>query len=361
MKIAYFITGLRLGGAEVSTINTANKMAERGHQVLLVYLAGSNEFQSVIRPEVRLVNLHMKKNLIGLFQALHRARKTLRAFHPDVIHGQMIHANLFVRLLRLWIRLPKVISSEHSIDIQGRVRMWAYRITDSLSDLNTNVSREATERFITQKAFSRPKSRPMYNGIDTTRFDKNPVTRAKIRAQYGLTDTDFVFLCAGRLTLAKDHQNLLTAFSQVQGAKLILLGKGELQQQIEETIQTLQLTDRVIVAGAHRNINDYYAAADCLVLSSAWEGMPMVVIEAMASELPVITTNVGGADETVEDPQWIVPTKNPAALAQTMQRMIETPLEERNAIGKQNRQKARRFDINHICDEWERLYRFTHR
>lgn len=357
MKIAYYITGLGLGGAEVSTINLANKMAKHGHQVMIIYLTGDNE-HTTIRNDIQVIGLHMAKTPCGLLKALWRTRKIMQKFRPDVVHGQMIHANLFVRLLRCMIRLPRVICSEHSIDIRGKGRMWIYRITDWLSDMNTNVSREATNRFIEQKAFSKRKSRPMYNGIDTGQYQASLTARDAIRQQYHISPDEFVFLSAGRLTPAKDHKNLLQALSQISGsAKLIILGKGELQKEIEQTIRDLHLTTRVLMVGAHPNVNDYYSAADCLVISSAWEGMPMVVIEAMANGLPIVTTHVGGTDETVQDPRWIVPPHNATALATTMQHMLELTREERNAIGAQNRQTAQRFDINHICDEWETLYR----
>lgn len=360
MKIVYCITGLGLGGAEVSTINLANKMAERGNQVMILYLAGENE-HTTIRNDIQVIGLHMSKTPQGFFNALWRARKIMQQFRPDVVHGQMIHANLFVRLLRCVIRLPRVICSEHSIDIRGKGRMWTYRITDRLSDMNTNVSREATNRFIEQKAFSKRKSRPMYNGIDTGQYQASLTARNAIRQQYHISRDEFVFLSAGRLTPAKDHKNLLHAFSQLgEHTKLLILGKGELQQEIEQTIKELHLSRRVLLVGAHPNVNDYYSAADCLVISSAWEGMPMVVIEAMSNGLPIVSTHVGGTDETIRDPRWIVPTHNATALAASMQHMLELPANERSAIGEQNRCTAQRFDINHICDEWESAYRLTH-
>lgn len=360
MKIAYYITGLGLGGAEVSTINLANKMAERGHQVMMIYLTGDNEHDQTIFNDIQVVGLQMPKNPLGLLRALWKARKIMKAFRPDVVHGQMIHANLFIRLLRCVVRLPRVISSEHSIDIQGKGRMWAYRLTDWLSDMNTNVSREATNRFIEQKAFSSHKSRPMYNGIDTARYQTDSEARNIIRQKYHIIPDEFVFLSAGRLTPAKDHRNLLQAFSQLGvHAKLIVLGKGELQQEIEQTIKEFHLNTCVLMVGAHPNVNDYYSAADCLVISSAWEGMPMVVIEAMANGLPIVSTHVGGTDETIQDPRWIVPAHNASALAACMRQMFELSRDERKAIGAHNRQTAQRFDINYICDEWELCYRLT--
>lgn len=355
MKIAYFITGLGLGGAEVVTINLAAQMVSLGHQVMIVYLNGNNEHTNV-DVRIELAGLEMRKTPLGMIKALRKAARLMRSFHPDVVHGNMIHSNIFVRLLRLFMHLPLVVCSEHSMDIRGRERMLAYRMTDFLSDVNTNVSGESTAYFIKKKAFSASKSRAMYNGIDTSYFKCNSSLELDIRTKYGIAQDEFLFLHVGRLTLAKDHATLISAFSEVVGAKLLLLGKGELLVQIEEQIADLGLGDRVVLAGAHSNTVDYYCAADCLVLSSQWEGLPTVVLEAMSCSLPVITTDVGAARETIADERWITPSHDAQTLAQVMNQMIKLPLTERMTLGDKNIQKAQKFDIHHISQLWQQIY-----
>lgn len=355
MKIAYFITGLGLGGAEVVTINLARQMVEAGNKVMIVYLSGANEHTN-IDSRIEVIGLEMQKTAFGMLRALHRASRIVRRWRPDVVHGNMIHANIFVRLMRILVKVPKVVCSEHSMDIRGRGRMLAYRLTDFLSDVNTNVSNEATVHFIVAKAFGRDKSQAMYNGIDTSSFVRTPVAGLDIRSKYGIEPTEFVFIHVGRLTQAKDHNMLVNAFAKISGAKLLLLGKGELLVQIEEQISDLGLGDRIILAGAHSNTVDYYSAADCLVLSSAWEGLPTVVLEAMSCSLPVITTDVGAARETIADEQWITSSHDVQALAQVMSQMIKLSRAERLALGDKNAQKAQKFDIHHISQLWQQIY-----
>lgn len=356
MKIIYFITGLGLGGAETVTVNVANKMENRGHDVSIVYLNGTNEHADRINPNIFVCGLDMVKSPIGFILALFKARKLLKNIKPDVVHGNMIHANVFIRILRILVKIPRLISSEHSMDIRGKQRMIAYQFTDFLSDVNTNVSQESTNIFIKQKAFSPSKSKTMYNGIDTSKFHYDKDIRTSLRKEYGVKEDEFLFLHVGRLTEAKDHNNLLEAFSLVRNGKLLLLGKGELYDQVKNKITTLSLNDRVIMAGAHSNVADYYSAADAMVISSAWEGMPMVVIEAMSCSLPIITTNVGGAMETVADSRWIAPIKDPKYLASIMEDMMILSGQERVVIGKSNNNRSKQFDTNVICERWEHLY-----
>lgn len=356
MRIAYFITGLGLGGAEIVTIGIANEMVRRGHDVLLVYLTGGNAHAPVIDPRVEVVGLGMRKSPAGLFGALRKARKLLRRFRPDVVHGNMVHANLFVRILRLFAGIPRLVCSEHSKNIEGRGRMWAYRGTDFLSDVNTNVSQEATDHFIAAKAFGPRKSFAMYNGIDLRCFTPDAEARARIRREYGIPDDEFLWINVGRLTEAKDQANLLRAFEKTGFGWLMIVGEGKLRGVLEQRIGKMPLGGRVVLTGAHTNVADYYRAADCFVLSSAWEGFGIVLAEAMSCGLPVLSTDSGGCAEVVDDPCRMVPVCDSDALAARMKEMCRLGAEERAAIGAANRQKAKRFDLVKICDRWEQIY-----
>lgn len=148
MKILYVITGLGMGGAEAITIDVAQKMLERGHEVAVLYLTGDNLQQHRIKLQMEIIGLHMKKSPIGFLRALKQARIYVNMFSPNVVHAQMFHANLFCRILRLFTRMPFLICTEHNRNIEGAIRMKLYRLTDCLSDMNTNVSEEATNYFI---------------------------------------------------------------------------------------------------------------------------------------------------------------------------------------------------------------------
>ena len=356
MKIAYFITGLGLGGAEVVTIDIANEMARRGNEVLFLYLTGENAHKSKFLPQIDVVGLGMQKTPTGLIKALFKTKKIMKKFAPDVVHANMIHANLFVRFLRLIIPLKRVVSTEHNKNIEGSLRMKAYQWTNSLSDFNTNVSKEAVDFFIEQGAFKAANSSVMYNGIPFKRYNRDEQKVSEIRQKYGICEDDFLFINLGRLTEAKDHVNLLTAFSKLESGKLMILGQGDLFDMLQNKIKELGIGDRTILAGAHPNVGDYYSAADSFVLSSAWEGLPMVILEAMSYKLPIVTTDVGGARETVGDERWIVESKNSEKLATKMSEMMNLNEEERKKIGTRNRAKASEFDIETICDNWIKIY-----
>lgn len=238
--------------------------------------------------------------------------------------------------------------------------MWMYRFTDWLSDVNTNVSEEATSFFIQQKSFSVRKSKTVYNGIDLGQFTPCREQGFPVREQYKIRESDFLFLNVERLMPAKDQRNLITAFQCLANiysdVKLLIVGEGELRKELEKYVGELSLKKRVIFAGAQQQIAEYYNAADCFVLSSAWEGFGIVLAEAMACGLPVIATDSGGCAEVVDDAGYMVKPRDSRDLFLKMRQVYEMKPEKPLKLGVCNREKAMRFDIDQICRQWIEIY-----
>ena len=130
----------------------------------------------------------------------------------------------------------------------------------------------------------------------------------------------------GRLTEAKDQSNLLNAFAclskEYNNTKLLIIGKGHLDESLTILCDELRISDKVSFLGAKTDIENYYNASDCFVLSSAWEGFGLVIAEAMACGLPAISTDAGGCAEVVANNQWVVPVQNSSALYVKMKEIL---------------------------------------
>jgi glycosyltransferase involved in cell wall biosynthesis len=171
----------------------------------------------------------------------------------------------------------------------------------------------------------------------------------------------FVWLAVGRLAEAKDYPNLLRAFTAVpeRGAALLIAGRGPLRASIEALASSLGLDDRVRFLGLRHDVPQLMNAADAYVMSSALEGMPLVLQEASATGLPVVATDVGGNGEVVVNDVsgFITPAKDPAALAQNMARVMSMSEENRRRMGLAGqRYVSSRFGIEHVLDLWEGIY-----
>lgn len=356
MNILYVITGLGVGGAEIVTINLANTFHSWGNKVGIVYLSGNNQHEEKINSGIRVWGLNMTKNFWGFMRAQMLMSRILKEFNPDVVHAHMFHANVFMRCCRMHCAITYLITTEHNKNIESRFRMWLYRVTDRLTDLNTNVSLEATDYFVGQRAFRRKNSIVMYNGIDLKKITSWIMTK-DLRKQMNM-ESDFIFLNVGRLTHAKDQKNLIQAFkrleSELPNVKLLIAGNGPLREQLETEIKEMGLLGKILLLGVKEDIAEYYNVADCFVLSSAWEGFPMVIIEAMAMKLPIVTTECG--KEALDDNRYVVPIHNAEMLSCKMKEIYNLSSEERNKLGQQNYHTVLKYDLNKICSSWKNIY-----
>ena len=146
MRIAYMLTSLGFGGAERQVVALAERMAARGHQVLLIVLR--HRAEHVWPANVPVVYLDMSKSLTGIMSGLVRGRRALLDFQPDLVHSHTFPANMAARLLRASGASPRTLSTIHNIYEGGWHRTFACRITDRLAIHTTAVSRAVATRCI---------------------------------------------------------------------------------------------------------------------------------------------------------------------------------------------------------------------
>lgn len=363
MRTLLFVTtGLAYGGAETQLKELAIRLKQRGWEVhiasMLPPTAYVEDLESVGIP---VYNLRMRRKVPDP-RAIFRLVSIIRTTCPLVVHAHMIHANLLSRIVRLTAKTPTLICTAHNIIEGGCLREIAYRVTDPLSDMTTQVSLAGLERYIRVGAAPKHKIIFIPNGIDTARFCPDANARQSLRRSLGVEDA-FVWLTVGRLEPVKNHFGLIEAWRQVVCSNpqsvLLIVGQGPLHDQISQHVQQEKLETSVRLLGLRRDIPDLMRAADGFVLPSLWEGMPLVLLEASASGLPIVATNVGGNAEVVLDgvSGFLVPPQNSARLAEAMQRVMALPEPQRRAMGEAGRQHIlANYDIERIVDRWETLY-----
>jgi glycosyltransferase involved in cell wall biosynthesis len=360
MRIAYMLTSLGKGGAERQVVALAERMATRGHQVVLIVLTPRETHEWPTSPDV--IRLDMRKSPAGFCSGLASAHRFLRSFHPDLIHSHTFPANMAARMLHVLGCAPVVISTIHNVYEGGWQRTLAYKITDRFSLHTTAVSEAVASRFIQIGAAPQSKCTVITNGIDLAEFTPAPNRRTTLRNQLSAGD-NFVWLAAGRVVPAKDYSNLLRAFVDVRfaspHAQLWMAGEAHAAQAklMRDISEQLGISDALHWLGLRNDMPALLDAADAFVLSSAWEGMPLVVGEAMAMEKPIVATDVGGVRELIGDAGVLVPPKDSAALADAMLRIMQMPDGHRQAMGQAGRERIRQhFDMNTKAEEWEALY-----
>ena len=359
MKNAFVITGLGMGGAEHVVVNLADKLSKQGVEVLLVYLTG----QAFVFPKNKKIKV-IAINMIGyrdFFNAYIKLRKIIKEFKPDVVHGHMVHANILTRLLRLSLHIPRLISTAHNTNEGGRLRMLAYRFTDMLCDITTNVSEEAVNAFISKKAVNSKKIICVHNGISTDRFNYSFSERNRVRKELNISSNKLL-LAVGRLEIAKDYPNLINAIALLKDErldfKLIIVGEGSQKQKLIELVSTLGVQDYVEFIGVRRDIPSLMSASDIFVLPSAWEGFGLVVAEAMACKRVVVATDCGGVKEVVGQSGILVRPKDSIELANALSTALNLNDDEKSKLGLNARSRIERlYSLDAVMKTWIKLYK----
>jgi glycosyltransferase involved in cell wall biosynthesis len=364
MRVLYLSTSMGMGGADKQLLSAAQEMCSRGHDVLIVSLTSLGPMGQEARSSgIPTESLEMPRGFPDP-RGLARLVRIVRAWRPDVVHSHMVHANLMARVLRLFVPVPAMISTIHNIYEGGPLLMAGYRLTNGLVDHMTIVSQAAAERFVREGIVPKRLLRVVPNGIDTDRFRDVPLaTREALRRSLGV-EAGFVWLAVGRFETAKDYPNMLHAFAWVRQrypeTVLLLAGRGSLQSETTALAESLGLGSWVRFLGVRHDVPELMSAADGYVMSSAWEGMPMVLLEAAAAGLPIIATLVGGNHEVVlnEESGILVPPRDPDALGLAMQRLVGLPEAQRRLMGERGREYVRaHYHLSRVVDSWENLYR----
>jgi glycosyltransferase involved in cell wall biosynthesis len=352
-----------LGGADQQILSVTQSLRARGWDARIVSMTALGPMGlQARRLGIPTDSLEMRRGVPDP-RGVVRLATLIRSWKPDILHSHLAHANLMARLLRPFVPVPILVSTIHSSYDGGRLRLLGYRFTDRLADCTTIVSEIAAERYLAARAVPRDRLRVIPNGVDTDRFRPIPEARAGLRHELGLGEA-FVWLAVGRFELAKDYPNMLAAFARVSARRpdsiLLLVGRGSLQHETEELVRSLGLGDRVRFLGVRGDIPELMSAADGYVLSSAWEGMPMVLLEAGAAGIPIVATAVGGTPEVVLDGEtgFVAPPRDPGALEEAMLRLAALSADDRHRLGRQGRGYIEaHYALPRIVDLWEETYR----
>lgn len=268
-------------------------------------------------------------------RVLWRLRRDWRTFRPALVQTFLFHANILGRLAAWSASVPHVISGIRVADRRSRIYSRIDRWTNRFVDRNVCVSRGVADYCEQECGFDPTKTVVIPNGVDARLFAQATPFDWK---QLGLPAEAAIVLSIGRLEEQKGIDDLLTAFSttaaMIPHAYLVLVGDGPDRAKLEACSVSLGLSGRVRFLGRRTDVPQLLAGANLFVLASRWEGMPNVVLEAMAAGLPVVSTRVEGTTELIAEGEtgWLVPADNPSSLSDRMTDVLSHP-ERAQAVG----------------------------
>jgi len=358
---AIAIPGLdRIGGAERQAMLLAKGLRRRGWRVSVVAVYGTGGAAAAELREcgVGFTSLEMRKGLADP-RGWMRFHRWLKQEQPDVLHAHLPHAAWLCRWSRLAAHVPAMVDTLHSSCTGKNGRRIGYACSRWLPDHVTAVSRATAVSHLAAGMVREESLSIVGNGIEVEAWQPNVQARAAARRQLGLTD-EFLWMAVGRLEAVKDYPTLLRAMARApEKTRLLILGTGPLGAELTKLTAQLGLERRVRFLGFEPDVVRWMQAADGFVLSSRYEGLPMVLLEAGACGVPAVATDVPGTREVVVDGVngWLARAADPISLGEAMTRLSGMSLEERCAMGESARRRViNEFGMESVLDRWERLY-----
>lgn len=366
-KIVFLVTDTQRGGAETQIQRIASTLSHRGDQELhiIALLSPDNDHHLFSKiPEVHFHSLNMSRGQ-GRPKDLIRAVRLLREIQPDVLASFCFHANLLGAIAGRLARVPVIISSIRGERFGSPLREQIERSLDRLRlrDVVTTNSDLVAKSLIKRKITSPKRTIVIPNGIRLQDYFRESAP-SSLREELSLSEDQFLWLAVGNLRSAKDYPNLLAAFEQlqadIQNARLIIAGAFDQDEVVDELRRhPLVLRGVVQLLGPRSDIPELLEIADAFVLSSAHEGLPNAVMEALATATPVVCTDVGGVRELVEPgiSGFVVPPQEPRTLSEAMAEMVLLSLEERRSMGENGKAYIEAtFGLDRVVTQWDELF-----
>jgi glycosyltransferase involved in cell wall biosynthesis len=364
LRIAIYIGQLERGGAEGQVALLAHGLIERGHDVRIATGEGPAD---VIPPEMLDYVIHLPdRPRYGRWRSL---RRFLREFEPDVLHSQLSVANVFGTLASAIDRVPCRIMSLLSTDplktfsVKNAERLAA-RFAHRVMVNSAGVWEVALGRM----GIPEDEVVLIYNGVDTDRFtpERKDGYGAAVRSELNIPEGAFVVGDVANFWPIKDHRTLLEAMAwlhrevlEKDKPYLLLVGSGPDEPAIREKAGELGLLPYVRFAGSVADVERYYAAMDVFALTSRAEGFSNAVLEAMASGLPCVVTDVGGNAEAVGDgvSGYVVAPGDVAALRDKLSILLEDARLRADMGAAGRRVAIEKFGVDRMVDETVRMYK----
>lgn len=347
IRVLWLIKGLGPGGAEQLLVSAARVTDHDRFAVEAAYLRADKR-QLVPALEQAGVRTHcLTTGRAGRLLWPLRLRRLMAGF--DVVHGHSpLLAGVVRPLARSLRRRPITVSTEHNVwSSFTRPTRLLNAVTAVLDAQRWAVSEEA---LASMWAPLRRGAEVLVHGIVQNDTPPDPDARRRVRAEFGIPADAVVAVIVANFRREKDYPNVLhaarRAFDTDPRLWVVAVGQGPLEADVRALHAELGLGDRFVLAGYRSDVPDILAAADLFTLGSAFEGLPVSIMEAMAAGLPVVATAVGGVPEAVVagETGLLVPPHDDRALADAWLELSGDP-ERRTRMARAARERAPLFDI----------------
>lgn len=362
LNIAHVLQWFELGGGETLAGELAARQVARGHRVCVVALAAGGPLQGAFQERgVEALVINKRPGLD--FTLPPRLLKFFRARQAALVHTHdpqsLVYASVAGRLAG-----ASVVHTKHGETIERARRHFLRRMAAHWVNAFVAVSESTAQTAMRRSEVGPEKIRVITNGVDVERFSSNARARAEVRDELGIDAGAWVVGAVGRLVPEKHHALLFRAMAPLlDGGQthLVIAGDGTCRPDLCAIVDAWPPSRRthVHLLGERRDVARLLAGFDVFALSSRSEGLPLAVLEAMASGLPVVATAVGGLSSLVinEVTGILVPPDDPDQLRKGLLAMSNRR-DRARAMGAAARETiTRRYSLDQMADRYMDVYR----
>jgi glycosyltransferase involved in cell wall biosynthesis len=381
LKIVHIITNLNVGGAEMMLYRLIRESRRAGVQHIVISLSADAALKDRVRElgaEVRVLGMSRgipNPLLFGVLVAW------LARLEPDIVQTWMYHADLLgsaaVGAAGAWRAIagrrrnrPVLVWGIHHTDLlltgSSRLTKWIARWCALASSRVPDAIVCCAQAALTSHVgggYCARRMKVVHNGFDLELFRPSQEARHWLRALLGLGDTVLLVGIMGRFHAVKDYRNFLAAARIVRqrlpGCHFVMTGHGldSGNRELHLMIDASGIAEACHLLGPRDDPQRFLAGLDVFCLSSKSEGLPTVIGEAMACEVPCAATDVGDTALLIGDTGKVVPPRNPEALANALIAMLELSAQDRAALGERARQRIREhFSMEACWRQYEQIY-----
>jgi glycosyltransferase involved in cell wall biosynthesis len=361
--VAHVIGTLSTGGAERSVVNYILNADRHDFRHTVICLGSRGEMAPTVEAaDVPVHVLRIRRRHLPL--SLLRLAHWLRREKVDVLHTHMFEAALWGRIAGRLAGVPVMVTTLHGPELwKGRLHVGVDRWLNRWTARHIAVARDGLEIRVRLEHVRPDRILLIPNGVTIPAQARDPELARRTRAEFGLPPEAPVLGSVGRFVFEKGYEHLLEALKlarvEVPDLRWLAVGDGTLRPALTARAASEGLGDAVIWAGLRQDVETLLPAMDLWVMSSVEEGLPVALLEAMATGCPIVATRVGGIPDAVGDGREavLVPPAEPTALATAIVQLLRNP-ERARQMGDAARARAEaEYSIHTVTRRLENIYR----
>lgn len=370
MKIVFIVSGLSIGGAEGVLFNIIKRLRQNETSIHVISLTKLGEVGSKIRAmEIPISVLNINTKLLPILGIL-KLIYLLKIIKPDIVQTWMYHADLIGGTTAKFFSNSPIFWGVRSADFLNAETKWSTKLCLRLCVLLSSVvpntvifNSQKGASFHSDLGYNNKKTVVIRNGIDLKKF--KPLVRARegIRSELNIPQRSPIVGMVGRFDPLKNHSGFINAAAmvvkEVPNAHFVMAGSKVDSSNfvLLELIKKNKLENNVHLLGTRKDMPFIMSSLDVCCLSSSSEGCPNVLIEAIASGTPCISTDVGDVRFIINDHKWIVPIGDMAQLKEKIVLYLSLPEKIREQMSRNARKHAlRNFDVEAMVNNYVNIY-----